>query len=1144
MTTPNFDPLLSQDLKPLGDDFAAAAEYVLRGGDARVLERIAGKLKTKVGRSLYGPDRQRLLSALTPGDQAIARRLGEVWAAAGGGEGRVGALQDRRWLEYLVWEASNLSPQTYTEADSVLSADLLDAESSTLLARIALSPTLPADFSQQFAVRTFGNATLAIHGFGLVLERDADFVSSLLRDGDAEARVSVCERLDAAGARPEPFLSALVAVAVSESKKARASALKQLGKISGDAARDSLWAVAEDATRPNADRAHAAEGLFSLGGADSSRFRALLPAAKGPLKKALEQALEALAPATASPVAPPATIEAPPVPPALRTALRALADEWCAAVPGTLATFQATYPKFVAPALAPVGDDVLDRAVALVGDPKPWNAPAGKLLVRMTQHPCALPPARILEALAQAKLHPIHFVRAWQLFCERGDISGLMVSARSLREQPGTDLLQLQAASRFAGYPSAAVGSLILRRWLREWGKAQVGFIAAHPEFAEAALGLRTLPGLDVPPYQQREARVTALQLVSELAAPPPSLVPALWDIALKGLKIERPLAQKSLARLVGYERRLLEALKDRSQDVRAGAANWLAARKDAGALPALRAALAKEKRESVRLALIEALEVLGEPLDSLMDRAGLPERSRRILADAKCPVLGWPEVAALPALHWADHDAPMDQTIDQSIVLAWLAEAHKSRNPAPSPLLRLYARAVRPEDGQAFSRGLLQAWIARDAAQEPSFDPNTGFSRGSSAIEDKGVLAVAGAFGGTGLAEIVGRYLKDYYGLRAAQCRALLNMLAHVEDRAAIQLLLATGTRFRTAGIRAEAEKLTRELAERKGWTVDELGDRTIPDAGLDATGRLRIDYGERRFTARLDHHLRLSLADAEDGALKSLPEARKGEDEEKVKQARAAYSRSKKQIETVVKQQRERLYEAMCTQRTWRFSDWETFLAAHPVARNLVVGVVWTAESEGRHLSFRPLGDGSLSTAGHDEVKLAPEALVRVAHELTLPEGQVAEWAAHLGDFEVMPLFRQFGRPAFRLPDERRGETELADFQGHLIEAFKLRGKALGLGYVRGPAEDGGWFYRYDRTLPSLGLRVELAFSGNGLPEENRTVALQVARFQPTAEGSEPRQLGEVPQVLLSEVRADLLELSAAGTGFDPDWESKVQG
>lgn len=1137
MPTPNFESLLAEDFAPLGDDRAAAVDYVLRGGDARVLGRVAGKLSVKTSGGFIGPARQPLLSSLVAGDFEILHRLGQVWSAAGGGKGVIAQLEESPWLEAVVWESSNLTLVTLTmHPESALSAEVLDPGSQRRLVPIALCPTRKPDGTQRLETRNFSEAVLAIRGFGRAVERESERVCKLLIEGDAEARVFLCELLEHAKVKPEPFLAALVALATGDSKKARAAALRHLARAEDNAASDAVWAVAEDAVRPGSERGHAVEALFSLGGPDAARFRALLPSAKGPFKKALEHALESIAPGPPTAPQPAREVElaVPSVPAALRHELRKLADEWYAAAPAALARFQASHPAFKAGPTEPVSDELIDGCLQRLGQPGP-HRPA-PLLKRLVAHPVGLAQGRILDALARAELPPVLFLRACQLFFD-----SLPFALREVRERYGpakVGLLQLEAAARLAGYPPYEIASMVLMRWLRDWGQAQVDYIAARPEVAEAALGLRTLPGLEIASYALREARVTALQLVSELPAPPPSLVPALWDIALKGLKTERPLAQKILSKAPGFEQRLLGALEDRSQDVRAGAAHWLAGRKRAAALPALRAALSKEKRESVRLALVEALESLGEPLDSLMDRPGLPERSRKVLAEAKCSALTWPELASLPPMHWAD----TGDAVDEVIVKAWIAEAQKTRNPAPSPLLRLYARAVRPEDGRALAKTLVEAWIARDVAQEPSFDPNTGFSRGSSAIEDKGALAIAGAFGGAGLAEVVGRYLKDWYGMRAAQCRALLTMLAWVEDRAAVQLLLATGARFRTAGIRAAAEKLARALAERKGWTVDELGDRTIPDAGLDETGRVAIDYGERKFTARLDCQLRLSLADAEDGALKSLPEPRKGEDEQRVKAARAAYSRSKKQIETVVKQQRERLYEAMCTQRTWRFGDWETLLAAHPVARNLVVGVVWTAEHEGRRESFRPLGDGSLSSAGHDEVKLPPEAVVRVAHALTLPEGQVQEWTAHLGDFEVMPLFRQFGRPVFKLPEERRGELELADFQGHLVEAFKLRGKALGLGYIRGPAESGGWFYRYDRALPSLGLRVELAFSGNGLPEENRTVALQVARFQPTSPEEATRRLGEVPQVLVSEVFADLSELSGAGTGFDPDWESKV--
>ncbi len=62
---------------------------------------------------------------------------------------------------------------------------------------------------------------------------------------------------------------------------------------------------------------------------------------------------------------------------------------------------------------------------------------------------------------------------------------------------------------------------------------------------------------------------------------------------------------------------------------------------------------------------------------------------------------------------------------------------------------------------------------------------------------------------------------------------------------------------------------------------------------------------------------------------------------------------------------------------------------------------------------------------------------------------------------------------------------------------------------------------------------------FSGNQLPEENRTVALLTLRFE-RAGGDVP--LGEVPPVLLAECRGDVRRMAETGTGFDPEWEAKT--
>ena len=129
-----------------------------------------------------------------------------------------------------------------------------------------------------------------------------------------------------------------------------------------------------------------------------------------------------------------------------------------------------------------------------------------------------------------------------------------------------------------------------------------------------------------------------------------------------------------------------------------------------------------------------------------------------------------------------------------------------------------------------------------RNASQEQitaSYLPSYLKQPAGSAASSKGLLAVAAACAGERAAPVAQRYLKEWYGTRAAQGRALIVMLAWIEHPSATQLMLSVGSRFRTKSFQEEATRQAELLAERKGWTIGELADRTIPTAGFDEDGR-----------------------------------------------------------------------------------------------------------------------------------------------------------------------------------------------------------------------------------------------------------------------------------------------------------------
>jgi hypothetical protein len=166
-------------------------------------------------------------------------------------------------------------------------------------------------------------------------------------------------------------------------------------------------------------------------------------------------------------------------------------------------------------------------------------------------------------------------------------------------------------------------------------------------------------------------------------------------------------------------------------------------------------------------------------------------------------------------------------------------------------------------------------------------------------------------------------------------------------------------------------------------------------------------------------------------------------------------------------------------------------------------------------------------------------------VAHDSVLSSSEVAQWTAHLADYEITPLFQQLGRGVHAITAQMRPSRELTDFTGHVLEAFALRGRAGKLGYNRGQAQDGGWFYTYEKRFPTLGIVATVNFTGNPLPEQNRLVALKELAFRrETSDGRHAElTLGDVPAVLLSECWHDLRLLAAEGPGFDPEWQKKAE-
>lgn len=704
----------------------------------------------------------------------------------------------------------------------------------------------------------------------------------------------------------------------------------------------------------------------------------------------------------------------------------------------------------------------------------------------------------------------------------------------------------------------------------------QYGVDAEHawPWFAEHTDALLAL--LD----DGQEGGELALDVLQEFPAYPEPLVQALAARAMSSGKIVRKFAQAALMKHPAARALAEQGLEASTTDAVVTAANWLAKIKDSASIPALEKALKTEKRDLVRASLLGALKELGGDVSEHLSEPALTAAAAKGLKGKTPASLEWFPFDSVPAVHWAD-----GSPVSPDVIKWWIITADKMKNPDGSGIISLYLNLLAPADREALSTFVVRAWLAQDtrtpseeeareygetdgkqkyawaqqslkAAQARGEEPASWVAtRASISLEfwikesyterlreylgtaqaDKGLLAFAAGMPGLELGNAVLAYNKNHKA-RRAQIEALVYALYGNGQQQALQVLMSIARRHHQRSVKETANKLVEQVAEDRGWTTEELADRTIPTAGFDDDGVLRLDFGEREFTGRMTDAGTIELTNPQGKTVKALPKPSGTDDEELASESRKQLTASRKELKAVIALQTSRLYEAMCAERTWTASDWTDFLRNHPIMGRLVTHLVWIARSGDSELVFRPTEDGEILGIDDASVELPQDAQILVAHTVMLSQADVDAWRAHLADYEVTPLFDQF---ANALPEFEPTQTEFTDLKGHMTDTFSFRGVATKRGYQRGAAQDAGWFYEYTKDFSHLGLSVQLEFTGSFLPEENIACATESLAFR-SRRGKV--QLSTVPKILIAEAYADYAALAALGA-YDPNYRTKSE-
>ncbi len=344
------------------------------------------------------------------------------------------------------------------------------------------------------------------------------------------------------------------------------------------------------------------------------------------------------------------------------------------------------------------------------------------------------------------------------------------------------------------------------------------------------------------------------------------------------------------------------------------------------------------------------------------------------------------------------------------------------------------------------------------------------------------------------------------------------LDVLAAIGTDAALAGLNGIAQRVKFAGIRTRAQERIRDVAAGMGLTAEELGDRLVPDFGLDDASTLVVDYGSRRFTVGFDEQLRPFVLDGSGKRLRDLPKPGAKDDGGVASAEHMRFGRLKKDVRTVAGDQVARLERSMVLVRRWPAAQFRVLLAGHPLVRHLVRRLVWVTEDG---CSFRVAEDGTFADVRDEVFVLADDAVVGVAHPLHLGDA-VAAWGEVFADYEILQPFPQLGRPVYRLTEAELSSGVLDRVKGVEVEVGRLLGLTKGA-WERGAPMDAGIEHEMTRPLPGGGT-IEMPLNPGiviGAPDEFGAQVLGEVHLRGKS------AFAEVDPVTASELLAELTSL-----------------
>ena len=309
---------------------------------------------------------------------------------------------------------------------------------------------------------------------------------------------------------------------------------------------------------------------------------------------------------------------------------------------------------------------------------------------------------------------------------------------------------------------------------------------------------------------------------------------------------------------------------------------------------------------------------------------------------------------------------------------------------------------------------------------------------------------------------------------------------------------------------------------ANELGITMDQLGDRIIPDFGFE-DHYYSFDAGGDDYRAFINKEFKLNYFNEDNKLRKSMPKEISKEDKAELKAI-------EKELKVIVKAQQGRLEGYLATERSWEVEEWMEYYLSNPVMLIYVQKLIWGVYDEEHNLTqvFYCDDDLELYDVDDEEVDIEEGTYIKIVHPLHMSDYLLSKWKDKVYDMEMNFEFEVINRVVTHIPEE--------EYEGSVSKILFDQEIPKGADYVAGFLVKRGWvkstgdggYLQFNKVSEAAKVNVYANIEGPAAYYQGGTTQAKVYELNFSEHGTRQRKLlSDVPKVFYSEVVADLKAL-----------------